>query len=131
MDEFVVTIPREPTFSVDGSMTKVISWPDPGFCETTSVLSSTVLTTPFIACVAACFVFGAVDLVCAVCAAGAMGFAMVVEAGGYDTSTVGEDAEQTLKDMGLRVTKKPMVDNSVANGEQNVSLPCLDPCNTG
>ena len=29
---------------------------------------------------------------------------------------VAEDAEQTLKDMGLRVTKKPMVDNSVANG---------------
>ena len=29
---------------------------------------------------------------------------------------VAEDAEQTLKDMGLRVTKKPMSDNSVANG---------------
>ena len=29
---------------------------------------------------------------------------------------VAEDAEQTLKDMGLRVTKKPMADNSVANG---------------
>ena len=29
---------------------------------------------------------------------------------------VAEDAAQTLKDMGLRVTKKPMSDNSVANG---------------
>ena len=29
---------------------------------------------------------------------------------------VAEDAEQTLKDMGLLVTKKPMSDNSVANG---------------
>lgn len=29
---------------------------------------------------------------------------------------VAEDAEQTLKDMGLRVIKKPMSDNSVANG---------------
>lgn len=29
---------------------------------------------------------------------------------------VAKDAEQTLKDMGLRVTKKPMSDNSVANG---------------
>lgn len=29
---------------------------------------------------------------------------------------VAEDAEQTLKDMGLRVTKTPMSDNSVANG---------------
>ena len=29
---------------------------------------------------------------------------------------VAEDAEQTLKDMGLRVTKKPMTDNTVANG---------------
>lgn len=29
---------------------------------------------------------------------------------------VAEDAEQTLKNMGLRVTKKPMSDNSVANG---------------
>ena len=29
---------------------------------------------------------------------------------------VAEDAEQTLKDMGLRVTKKPMSDNSMANG---------------
>ena len=29
---------------------------------------------------------------------------------------VAEDAEQTLKDMGLRVTKQPRVDNTVANG---------------
>ena len=36
---------------------------------------------------------------------------------------VAEDAEQTLKDMGLRVTKKPMVDNSVANGAVIYSQP--------
>ena len=36
---------------------------------------------------------------------------------------VAEDAAQTLKDMGLRVTKKPMVDNSVANGAVIYSQP--------
>lgn len=36
---------------------------------------------------------------------------------------VAEDAEQTLKDMGLRVTKKPMSDNSVANGAVVYTLP--------
>ena len=36
---------------------------------------------------------------------------------------VAEDAEQTLKDMGLRVTKKPMVDNSVATGAVIYSQP--------
>ena len=36
---------------------------------------------------------------------------------------VAEDAEQTLKDMGLRVTKKPMVGNSVANGAVIYSQP--------
>ena len=36
---------------------------------------------------------------------------------------VAEDAEQTLKDMGLRVTKKPMSDNTVANGAVVYSQP--------
>lgn len=36
---------------------------------------------------------------------------------------VAEDAAQTLKDMGLRVTKKPMSDNTVANGAVVYSQP--------
>lgn len=44
---------------------------------------------------------------------------------------VAEDAEQTLKDMGLRVTKKPMVDATVAPGAVIYTQPAAGETVTG
>lgn len=44
---------------------------------------------------------------------------------------VAEDAEQTLKDMGLRVTKKPMVDSTVAPGAVIYTQPAAGETVTG